>query len=302
MTHILITGGSGFIGRALCRKAISRGWSVTVLSRQPEQRVRQICGPNVRVIPSVSDIADLPAIDHVINLAGEPILAGRWTSARKQRIRESRIELTKQLINALSRRPTKPATLISGSAVGYYGDTGEEICTESQPAGNGFAASLCRDWERAAQPVGVLGIRLCIVRTGIVLDDSGGPLKKMLLPFKLGLGGPIGNGRQWFPWITRDDLCALIFFLIDQPACHGIFNATAPEAVRQGEFAQMLAAQMHRPALLPVPAFVMKALLGEASELLLASQRVRPDAAMQAGFVFQHPSMQQALATLRPGR
>lgn len=302
MTHILITGGSGFVGRALCQKAMARGWEVSVLSRQPADKVRQICGSKVRVVASLSDIAQLPAIDHVINLAGEPIMEGRWSTARKQKIRESRIELTRQLVNTLSRLPHKPATLISGSAVGYYGDAGETACTETQPAGQDFAANLCRDWERAAQPVSVLGIRLCIIRTGVVLDASGGALKKMRLPFRLGLGGPIGNGQQWFPWITRDDLCALIFFLIEQKNCQGVFNATAPEPVRNETFTRALAAQLQRPALLPVPAFALKALLGEASVMLLGSQQVLPEAAQKTGFSFQHPSLEQALEVLLPGR
>lgn len=298
MTHILITGGTGFVGRALCRKATARGWDVSVLSRQSTDKVRQICGSTVQAIASLDDLAQLPAIDHVVNLAGEPIVEGRWTPARKQKIRDSRIELTRQLVNALSRLPRKPATLISGSAIGYYGDAGETICNEAQPAGNDFASTLCRDWERAAQPVGVLGTRLCIVRTGVVLDAEGGALKKMRLPFSLGLGGPIGTGQQWFSWISRDDLCALIFFLIDHSECQGAFNGTAPEPVRNVDFSRALGKQLRRPAALAIPAFVLKALLGEASSMLLYSQRVVPEAAQKAGFVFQHPSLERALEVL----
>lgn len=300
MTQILITGGTGFIGRRLCTLAQRRGMAVTVLSRQPAATVQQICGDKVNVIRSLNTLATLPPIDHVINLAGEPILNGRWSTARRQILRDSRIEFTRQLLNALSSLPTKPASFVSGSAIGYYGDCGETICTETQAAGADFAATLCRDWERAAQPVGALGTRLCIVRIGVVLDPSGGSLQKMLLPFKLGLGGRIGSGQQWFSWISREDICSLIFFLLDNPALRGVFNGTAPEPVRNADFTQRLAARLHRPAILPMPAFALKAALGEASGLLLGSQRVVPQAAQQAGFTFQHPTLDQALDAMLP--
>lgn len=295
MIRILITGGTGFIGRHLCALAQQRGMAVIVFSRQPATEVRQICGEKVTVINTLDALSSLPPIDHVINLAGEPILNGRWSTSRKQILRDSRIELTRHLVNALSGLPVKPASFISGSAIGYYGDTGESICTETQVAGTDFAATLCRDWERAAQPVGVLGTRLCIVRIGVVLAVSGGSLQKMLLPFKLGLGGRIGSGQQWFSWITREDICNLIFFLLENTALHGTFNGTAPAPVRNADFTRHLATRLHRPALLPMPAFALKAALGEASGLLLGSQRVVPQAAQRAGFTFQHPTLDRAL-------
>ena len=300
MTQILITGGTGFIGQRLCTLARQRGMRVAVYSRQPAAKVRQLCGDTVQPIASLAELGSLKSIDHVINLAGEPILSGRWTRHRKQVLRDSRIELTRQLVDALSRLPTKPATFISGSAIGYYGDTGETVCHETQPAGTDFAATLCRDWERAAQPVGALGSRLCMLRTGVVLDGNGGPLQKMLTPFKLGLGGRIGSGQQWFSWISLEDICELIFFLIDNTDCRGAFNATAPEAVRNEVFTRTLAEHLHRPAKLPMPAAVLKAALGEASILLLGSQKVYPQAALQAGFQFQHPTLGQALEHMLP--
>lgn len=298
MAHLFMTGGTGFIGRRLCQLALDQGMEVSVLSRKSSQQVKALCGASVRSITAIADLSSLPPIDHVINLAGEPILGKRWSSKRKQILRESRIELTHQLVNNLARLPNKPATLISGSAIGIYGDTGEHSCSETQPANSDFAAILCRDWERAAQPVTALKTRLCIVRIGVVLDSSGGPLQKMLLPFRLGLGGKIGNGQQWFSWISLDDLCALIFHLIQNKDCAGVFNATAPHPVRNLEFTQLLAERLHRPTLLPVPGITLKAVLGESASLLLGSQKVIPEAIHKTGFVFQHPTLSQALESM----
>lgn len=295
MTHLLLTGGTGFIGRRLCALARDRGMQVSVISRQPASRVKQLCGTSVNAIHSAADIQALPQIDHVINLAGEPILGGRWTPHRKQKLRDSRIEFTRQLINALANLPQRPDTFISGSAIGFYGNTGDPLCNEQSVAGNGFAASLCQDWERAAQPVTALKTRLCIVRIGVVLGPGGGSLDKMLLPFRMGLGGKVGDGQQWFSWIALDDLCNLLFFLLDHPECKGVFNGTAPEPVRNEGFTRQLAAALQRPAILPMPAFALKTLLGEAAGLLLDSQRVVPEAAQQAGFRFQYPDLEQAL-------
>lgn len=295
MSHLLLTGGTGFIGRRLCALAHSRGMQVTVLSRQAAADVKRLCGSAVNAIRNTSDIASLPRVDHVINLAGEPILAGHWTATRRQKLRDSRIEFTRQLINTLVNLPQRPTTFVSGSAIGYYGNAGDTLCAESAPAGSGFAATLCQDWERAAQPVTALKTRLCIVRIGVVLGAGGGSLEKMLLPFRLGLGGRIGNGQQWFSWIALDDLCELLLFLLEHPECKGVFNGTAPEPVTNSDFTNVLARQLKRPAVLPMPAPVLKALLGEASSLLLDSQRVVPEAALQAGFRFQYARIDEAL-------
>lgn len=295
MSHLFLTGGTGFIGRRLCALASARGMTVSVLSRQPADQVKRLCGQQVTVVSSLTALPALSPIDHVINLAGEPILAGRWTSARKQRLRESRIELTRHLINQLAQLETRPATLISGSAIGFYGNTGDTPRDELSAAGSGFASTLCQDWERAAQPVTALKTRLCIVRTGVVLGAGGGSLQKMLLPFRMGLGGKVGHGQQWFSWIALDDLCELLFFLLEHTECRGVFNGTAPNPVRNEDFTRQLAARLHRPAVVPMPTLVLKTILGEASGLLLDSQRVVPEAALKAGFQFQCPTLDQAL-------
>lgn len=299
MAHMLITGGTGFIGRQLCLMAQERGIKVTVMSRQAPANVRQLLGSDTGVITTFEQLASLPPIDIVVNLAGEPILNGRWNSQRKQRLRDSRIDLTRHLVSTLATLSHKPQVMISGSAIGFYGDAGDQRCDETTGPGQGFAATLCKDWERSAQPVTALKTRLCLLRIGVVLDSSGGPLQKMLLPFKLGLGGRLGTGQQWFSWISRTDLCNLIFFLIDNNKLNGVFNGTAPEPVRNEFFTRQLAHALRRPAALPMPEWLIKTGLGEAAEVLLGSQRVMPAAAMAAGFEFQHPTLDQALDTLR---
>lgn len=298
MAHYFITGGSGFIGQRLCARILAQGDQVTVLSRQAATKVEPLCGVGTRVITNLDQLTTIQPPDYVINLAGEPILKGRWSNARKSILRRSRIDLTRRLIEVLAQLDAQPRAMISGSAIGYYGDAGENVCTEHSPAGHDFAATLCRDWELAARTTHLPQTRLAVVRIGVVLDPAGGSLQQMLTPFRLGLGGKIGNGKQWFSWITRDDLCRLILFLLGQDHCQGVFNGTAPEPVRNAEFTQLLAHALHRPARLPVPATAMKLILGEAASLLLASQRVTPAAALEAGFSFEHPTLKDALQAM----
>jgi uncharacterized protein (TIGR01777 family) len=232
--------------------------------------------------------------DAVVHLAGEPV-AQRWTDHARQAIRESRVIGTHNLVQALAKLPRKPAVLVCGSAVGYYGDRGDEILNESSSPGGDTLAQLCIDWEKEAQAAEASGIRVVRVRTGLVLDARGGALPRMLPPFRMGVGGKLGNGRHWMSWIHLDDLAALFQFALAN-AVSGPLNGVAPNPVINAEFTRALAAAVHRPAIFPVPAFALRLLFGEMSEILLASQRALPQAAEAAGFRFRYPELAPALA------
>ncbi|MBA1323635.1 TIGR01777 family oxidoreductase [Pseudomonas plecoglossicida] len=296
--HILLTGGTGLLGRHLCRLWTGQGHRLTVCSRRPEQ-VPMLCGSGVRGIAQLDDLDADDPIDAVINLAGAPIADRHWTAARRNLLWASRITLTEQLLAWLQKREQRPEVLVSGSAVGWYGDGGERELTEaSQPVKEDFASQLCIAWEETAQRAQALGIRVVLVRTGLVLASDGGFLSRLRLPFKLGLGGPLGSGRQWMPWIHIDDQIALIDFLMRHNDASGPYNACAPEPVRNRTFAKCLGKALHRPALLPVPALVLKAGLGELSTLLLGGQRARPTRLLAAGFTFRFNDLQSALDNL----
>ena len=295
--HILLTGGTGLIGRQLCKHWRAQGHRLTVWSRRPEE-VGKLCGDSVRGIARLDELGAEP-VDAVINLAGEPIADRLWTRKRKLLLLSSRIGLTEQLLAWLERREQKPQVLISGSAVGWYGDGGERELDESaQPVIRDFASQLCESWEETAQRAEEFGIRVVIVRTGLVLANPGGFLQRLLLPFKLGLGGPIGNGRQWMSWIHLRDQVALIDFLLNQPDARGPYNACAPHPVRNREFAKTLADVLHRPAFMPLPAPVLRVLMGEMSEMLLGGQRAQPGRLQAAGFTFQFTDLHAALDNL----
>lgn len=296
--HILLTGGTGLLGRHLCHLWTGQGHRLTVWSRRPEQ-VPMLCGSGVRGIAQLDDLDADDPIDAVINLAGAPIADRHWTAARRNLLWASRITLTEQLLAWLQKREQRPEVLVSGSAVGWYGDGGERELTEaSQPVKEDFASQLCIAWEETAQRAQALGIRVVLVRTGLVLASDGGLLSRLRLPFKLGLGGPLGSGRQWMPWIHIDDQIALIDFLMRHNDASGPYNACAPEPVRNRTFAKCLGKALHRPALLPVPALVLKAGLGELSTLLLGGQRARPTRLLAAGFTFRFNDLQSALDNL----
>ena len=295
--HILLTGGTGLIGRQLCRHWSGQGYRLTVWSRQPEN-VAKICGAQVRGIARLEDLGQEP-VDAIINLAGAPIAARPWTHKRKALLWSSRISLTETLLAWLESRDQKPQVLISGSAVGWYGDGGErELTEESPPVIDDFASQLCIAWEETAQRAEALGIRVILVRTGLVLSAEGGFLSRLLLPFKLGLGGPIGNGRQWMPWIHIDDQIALIDFLVHRNEASGPYNACAPKPVRNREFAEALGGVLHRPVFMPMPAFALKVGLGELSLLLLGGQRATPVRLLRAGFTFKFTDLRAALDDL----
>jgi uncharacterized protein (TIGR01777 family) len=295
--HILLTGGTGLIGRALCRHWLQQGHQLTVWSRRPEQ-VAALCGDAVRGIGRLDELSEEP-LDAVVNLAGAPIADRPWTRKRKALLWASRIGLTEQLLAWLESREHKPKVLLSGSAVGWYGDGGErELHEDSPPVSEDFAAQLCGAWEETAQRAEDLGIRVVLLRTGLVLASDGGLLKRLLLPFKLGLGGPLGNGRQWMPWIHLSDQIALIDFLLQQEQASGPYNACAPTPERNRAFSQALGRELHRPAFMPAPAFALRALLGELSVLLLGGQRAVPTRLQEAGFSFRFTHLDVALADL----
>ena len=295
--HILLTGGTGLIGRELCRHWLAQGHRLSVWSRQPE-RVQALCGAGVRGIEHLVELSHEP-VDVVVNLAGAPIAGGRWTRKRKAQLWSSRVTLTETLLVWLESLEHKPSVLISGSAVGWYGDGGErELTEESPPVNDDFASHLCIAWEETAQRAQALGIRVVLVRTGLVLAAEGGFLSRLLLPFKMGLGGPVGNGRQWMSWIHIKDQIALIDFLVHENAASGPYNACAPHPVRNAEFAKTLGSVLHRPAFMPAPAFVLQVGLGEMATLLLGGQRAIPARLLAAGFTFQFTDLRAALDDL----
>ncbi|MBF7730542.1 TIGR01777 family oxidoreductase [Pseudomonas sp. N040] len=294
--HILLTGGTGLIGRALCRHWLQQGHQLSVWSRTPE-KVAALCGEPVRALDRLQDYSG--PLDAVVNLAGAPIADRPWTSKRRQLLWSSRISLTEQLVAWLATREQRPQVLLSGSAVGWYGNGGERELDEQSPSvTSDFASQLCAAWEASALLAEALGIRVVLVRTGLVLAAEGGFLQRLLPPFRLGLGGPIGNGRQWMPWIHLQDQVALIDFLLQHPAASGPYNACAPVPVRNREFSQALGRALHRPAFLPLPAALLKLGLGELAGLLLGGQRAVPRRLLEAGFVFGFNTLDSALAEL----
>ncbi|MNO66736.1 Epimerase family protein [compost metagenome] len=298
--HILLTGGTGLIGRRLCRYWNAAGHRLTVLSRHPE-RVAALCGAEVRGIASFEELDD-EQVDAVVNLAGEPIADRPWSVKRKALLWDSRVRLTERLVEWLEKRSQRPAVLISGSAVGWYGDAGERPLSEdSTAAGEDFASELCLAWEQVASEAGKLGIRVVHVRTGLVLAPDGGFLQRMLTPFRMGAGGQLGNGRQWMSWVHIDDEVALIDFLLQRPDAEGPYNACAPQPVRNRDFTRALGEALQRPTLLGVPGFALRMLLGEMSVLLLGGQRVIPQRLQDAGFQFRFNDLPTALAdVLKP--
>ena len=286
---IVVAGGTGFLGTPLVERLKKRGEDVIVLTRSA--RGLEWHPPALGPWSAAAANADV-----VINLAGENIGEGRWSQSRKQRLVSSRLDAIYALVEAMRANPSKPRTFISVSAVGYYGLLGDEIADETSPRGRGFLAELTEKWEAAAREAEPFA-RLVILRFGVVLDDSGGALKKMLLPFRFGIGGPIGSGRQWMSWIDRDDALRAIEWAIDNPTARGIYNVTAPTPARNRDFAKALGRAIHRPALLPTPALPLRILFGDmADEVLLGGQRVVPARITGAGFAFRYPTLEQAFA------
>ncbi|QFT86434.1 Epimerase family protein [Halomonas sp. THAF12] len=298
--RILITGGSGFVGQALCRRLITDGHRVQVVSRDPAQaRLRLPEGVDVR--RSALDFVDTPPAA-LVNLAGEPIAGKRWSEAQKERLLDSRLDATRELVQLCEQLKAShghaPSVLVSASAMGYYGDQGETVVTEETPPHDEFAHRLCQRWEEAAEGVTAFGTRLAILRLGLVLDAGGGMLQRLLPPFKLGLGGRLGDGTQFMPWVHRQDLVNAILLLLERDDLQGAFNGSAPHPVTNAVFTRLLARHLHRPALLPVPAKALEIGLGEMSRLLLTGADMRPARLEEAGFAFRFPTLEEALTDI----
>lgn len=291
---VVVTGGTGFLGRALVAALLGKGRHVAVVSRDPG---RATFPAGTRAVSWDDLPAAVDGADAVVNLAGESI-AQRWTEAAKARIVASRAEAAERVGAALRAAKVRPSVLLNASAVGFYGNRGGEELAETSPAGSGFLAETTVAWEEAARRASPDGVRLVLLRTGVVLGEEGGALAKMVLPFRLGVGGPLGSGAQWMPWIHRDDLVALLLAALDDPRYEGAVNATSPNPVTMREFASTLGRVLHRPALLPAPAFAIRAAMGEMAALVLDGQRALPAKAAALGFRFRFERLEPALANL----
>ncbi|MEZ6102273.1 MAG: TIGR01777 family oxidoreductase [Pirellulaceae bacterium] len=296
--RIAVTGATGLVGQALLGRLKREGDEVVQITRRR-------AGTGVvhwSVQDGRIDAAPLEGVDIVVHLAGENIAQGRWSEAKKARIRDSRQQGTELISRTVAGLSHKPAVLVCASAVGFYGDRGDEILTEDKPRGSGFLPEVCHQWEGACQPAIDAGIRVVNLRYGMLLSKRDGALAKMLLPFRLGLGGPIGSGRQWWSWLDIADAVGVILHAARTDSLHGPVNAVAPEVVTNAEFTRSLAKAVHRPAFLPMPAFAARLALGEmANDLLLASLRVVPQRLQETGYQFEFPKLDESLASLLAG-
>ena len=290
---ILVTGGTGLIGRHLIPRLQVLGHELTVVTRSPE-KARQLLGSGIDIWKGLTEHQDLNGFDAVINLAGDPIADKRWTAEQKQRLCHSRWDLTQRLVGLIHASDTPPSVLISGSAIGYYGDLGEVVVTEEEPPHNEFTHKLCARWEQIACEAQSERTRVCLLRTGVVLAPRGGILGKMTPAFKLGLGGPIGNGRQYLAWIHIDDMVNGILWLLDNDL-RGPFNMVSPYPVHNEQFAHALGHALHRPAIFRVPAAAIRLLMGESAVLVLGGQRALPKRLEAAGFAFRWYDLDEAL-------
>lgn len=295
--RILLTGGTGLLGRALCRHWRGSGHALTVLSRRPA-RVATLCGVDVAAIGSLAEWTPDQTFDALVNLAGEPIVDRPWTQARKQRLRASRIGVTEDLLAAVARAEVKPAVLLSGSAIGYYGDCADRPINEFAAPASDFAARLCVDWEAAAARAAEFGVRVALLRTGLVLSADGGLLARMLPTFRLGLGARLGSGRQFMSFIHVADWVAAVDWLLTHDQAAGAFNLCSPEPVDNAEFTRQLAEHCRRRARLVAPASVLRLALGERAVLLLGGQRVLPSRLQSLGFRFRYAEIAAALAAV----
>lgn len=312
--RVFVTGGTGLVGVHLVKRLLQRGDQVVLLTRRPEaakttwgESVAIVAGDPVQAGPWMDAVG---GCDAVVHLAGEGIFNRRWSTAFKELIYSSRIKGTDNIVAALGRcTPVpsggegpgvkgRPRVLVSASAIGFYGPHGEAELTEDSPAGHDFLAKVCGDWEKAAEPAIVHGVRLVLLRTGVVFDKSGGALAKMLTPFKMGVGGPIGSGRQYMSWIHIDDEVGLILFALDHPEVNGPLNATAPHPVTNKAFGNALGAVLGRPSFMPTPAFALRVMLGQGAEIITNGQRVLPKKALDAGYLFKFTDVEAALRDL----
>jgi hypothetical protein len=302
---VVITGATGFVGSRLVERLTEAGHQVLIFTRNLEKGQRVFPKSAYPQLEIVSYTPTQPGswqeaivgCDGVVNLAGAALADERWTPERKQEIIDSRVKLTENIVSAIAAADPKPQVLVNASAVGYYGTSETATYDETSPSGDDFLAEVCQRWEAAANPVKESSTRLVIIRVGIVMG-MGGALEKMLTPFKLFAGGPLGDGNQWFSWIHRDDLVNLMIYSLTHPEVEGVYNGTAPNPVRMKEFCQTLGQVMNRPSWLPVPGFALEALLGDAAKLVLEGQQVLPKQTQQAGFEYQYPQLKPALTEI----
>jgi uncharacterized protein (TIGR01777 family) len=296
--RVLVTGATGFVGRALVARLGAEGRQVVAWVRSPE-RAREVLGPSVALVDARGGTPALAAavagVDAVCHLAGEPIVGERWTPARKRALIESRTGSTQALADALRAAPPRPRVLVSASAVGFYGDTGDQAVDETAPSGAGFLAELCVAWEKAAAAAEGEATRVTVSRLGVVLGPGGGALQKMLGPFRMGVGGPLGSGRQWLSWVHLDDLVSMWTAALSDERFVGAWNAVSPDPVTSRDFARALGRALHRPAVMPVPGFALRALYGEGASMLLEGQRVLPARLGGLGFAWRYPGVDEAL-------
>lgn len=302
---VAITGATGFVGSRLVERLTEAGHQVLIFTRNLEKGQRvfpKSAYPQLEIISYTptqpgSWQEAIAGCDGVVNLAGAALADERWTPERKQEIIESRVRLTENLVSAIAAADPKPQVLVNASAVGYYGTSETATYDETSPSGDDFLAEVCQKWEAAANKVKDSGTRLVIIRVGIVMG-MGGALAKMLTPFKLFAGGPLGDGNQWFSWVHRDDLVNLMIYSLTHPQVEGAYNGTAPNPVRMKEFCQTLGQVLNRPSWLPVPGFALEALLGDAAKLVLEGQQVLPKQTQQTGFEYQYPQLKSALTEI----
>ena len=296
---ITLIGASGFLGGAIVRKLRAEGHQLHLVGRKRPVDLAEGMGFSAWPEDSDEPPADaLAGAEAIVNLAGEPV-AQRWTPEVMKRIRSSRVDRTLQLAEALAGRPVRPTVYVAASAIGFYGPRGDEALTESSAPGRGYLADVCVEWERAADFVETLGVRTVKLRIGIALGPGGGALKEMVPPFRAGVGGKLGSGKQWMSWIHADDIAGLASFALAHGAATGVWNATAPHPVTNAEFTKALARALHRPALFTVPEFALRLKYGDMAAVMMASQRVLPEAALRAGYTFLYPELPAALASLR---
>jgi uncharacterized protein len=300
--QVTVTGATGLIGSRVVARLKARGDEVTVLSRDPERARERLDVAAFQWQPSgePAPVAALSSRDAVLNLVGENV-AQRWSDDARRAIRATRIDATDNLVEGLRAAAARPRVLVCASAVGIYGPHGDERVDESTPPGEGFLADVCRDWETAAHGAEELGLRVVCVRTGVVLDREGGALKKMLPPFRAGVGGPVAGGRQYMPWIHVDDVAGMMLAALDGETWTGAVNATAPAPVTNREFSRALGRALRRPAFAPVPAAAMRLLYGEMAEIVTTGQRAVPARALELGYEFAHPELGEALAAALAG-
>jgi uncharacterized protein (TIGR01777 family) len=300
---VLIAGATGLLGTALAASCARDGITVAALVRDPGRVGTRLPGATLHTWdstkgPPSADVFD--GVDFVVNLVGEPIAGKRWSDAQKKRVRDSRVLTTRALVDALRARQGRPRVFVQASGTGFYGDRGDEILTEASATGTGFLAEVCREWEAEAEKAAELGVRVVILRSGLVLSRAGGFLAKILPPFRLGVGGHVGSGKQWLPWIHLDDAIGLIRHAMAGASVSGVLNAVAPEPVTNAELTTALGRALHRPTVLAAPAFALRLALGGemAEELILASQRAMPVRTLESGYKYRHPLLEPALKDL----